>query len=139
MEVKLGCVRVWLRLADELHAVDAGLRQGGDVRHLRNVLDFNGRLVAGVVLLEVGSQVTREREVLVADLALVRLVAGVDEHVILEVGGLAEAAITDVALEGPAAVVHVHVRLEVAGRRKAFRAQAALVRLFLVVRHFVVV
>lgn len=66
------------------------------------------------------AEIAGEREVFVADLAFVRLVAGVDVHVILQVGRLAEASIADLALEWPASIVDVHVRLEIARSGEAF-------------------
>lgn len=67
-----------------------------------------------------GAQIAGQREVFVADVALVRLITGVDVHVVLQVGGLAEAPVADLALEWPAAVVDVHVRLEITWRWKGF-------------------
>lgn len=52
------------------------------------------------------------------DVLLIGASAQVEEHVILQVGGLAEAAAADVTSERPQSVVHVHVALQVAWRRK---------------------
>ena len=55
----------------------------------------------------------------------------VEQHVVLEVGLLAEAPVTDVTLEWPRAIVHVHMALQVPGGGERLGAQAALVRLLL--------
>ena len=53
------------------------------------------------------------------------------QHVVLEVGLLAEAPVADVTLEWPRAVVYIHVALEITGRREGLGAEAALVGLLL--------
>lgn len=60
-----------------------------------------------------GLQVRGGREPLLADITLVRFLAGVHQVVLLEVGKLGEGFGTDVALEGPLARVGSQVDLEV--------------------------
>lgn len=74
-----------------------------------------------------GFQVRGGREPLLADITLVRLLAGVHQVVLLEVGKLGEGFGTDVALEGPLARVGSQVDLKVGQLSEGLAADVAFV------------
>ena len=76
-------------------------------------------------------EVTSQCETFVALRAMMWLLPGVEEHMVLEVGHFAEASAAHCAPVRPRAVVDVLVRLEVAWGRETLAAQLTFVWLFL--------
>lgn len=74
-----------------------------------------------------GLQVRRGGETLLADITLVRLLAGVHQVVLLEVGKLGEGFGTDVTLEGPLARVSSQVHFKVGQLPEGLAADVAFV------------
>ena len=88
------------------------------------------------VRLHVGLHVAAEREPLPAGRALVGLLARVQEEVVPQVGGLAEAPAAHRAAVRPRPAVDVRVRPQVPRRGEGLPADAALVGLLLTTHTF---
>lgn len=116
-------VRGWRRVA----ADGRGRPTRGRTRGARRAAAAHIARPARRVKARVGLQVARRAEALVANIALVRLLARVHEMMFLQVGQLCEALRADVTMERPLARVRPQVHLEIRQLTKGFETNIALV------------